>query len=353
MTSHTASRRRRVLHEEVRQAALQATIPMSTIDGAPTPRYGEQAGVEHHPQITDYIPRRNTTILAVVAGGAAVAGGAEALAHSAGTIAGIAAGVTAEQIASVAAGATAWTAAILGITTALTARLIFSLRRHRIDDVRGRYRVWRWVARGATLLSINAIVGLHTLVASVATAATGWSLTAGGAEWWLAPTVIVAGWLGVRLLQEIAESRGTVALLATATTCYGVAAAGALGWSPAALGAWSDVLTTALPLVGHAFALAAGLTFARYVVLDVQELIEHKPRKTAKPSTAPREPAAAVAQASTAPAAPGHESAPAARGLARPTDIDAAADDDDESQDGQYLSKAERKRLRKQQRRAA
>ncbi len=334
MTSHTASRRRRVLHEEVRQAALQATLPMSTIDGAPTPRYGELAGVEHHPQITDYVPRRNLAILAVAAGGAA------ALAHSAGTIAGATAGVSAGQIAGVATGATAWTAAMFLITTALAARLIFSLRRHRIEDVRGRYRVWKWMARGAMLLSINAVAGVHTLVAAAATAATGWSLTAGGAEWWLAPMALVAAWLGFRLLQETAESRGTVAWLAAAAACYAAAAAGALGWAPAALGAWSDVLTTALPLVGHAFALAAALTFARYVVLDVQELIEHKPRKAEKPPTKP-----AAAQ---------EPAAPPARGLApQPQEDDADSADDDQPQDGQYLSKAERKRLRKQQQRRA
>jgi hypothetical protein len=350
MTSHTASRRRRVLHEEVRQAALQATIPMSTIDGAPTPRYGELAGVEHHPQITDYVPRRNATILAVVAGGAAIAGGAAALGHGGEAIAGAVPGISAGQVAGVSSGLTAWTAAVLGITTALAARLIFSLRRHRIDDVRGRYRVWKWLTRGATLVSVNAVVGLHALVATVATAATGWSLTAGGAEWWLAPVAVVAGWLGFRLLQEVAESRGTVALLTAATACYGVAAAGALGWMPAALGAWSDVLTTAMPLAGHAFTLAAALTFARYVVLDVQELIEHKPRKASKPATAAQGP---IAAPTAAPAAASRESAPApaARGLAQPDDDADSADD--ETQDGQYLSKAERKRLRKQQRRAA
>jgi hypothetical protein len=329
---------------------------MSTLDGAPAPRYGELAGVEHHPQITDFIPRRNATILAVVAGGAAIAGGAAALAHSAGALAQALPGVTAAAIAQVASGVTAWTAAVFLLVVSLAARLIFSLRRHRIGDVRGRYRVWRWIRRAALVLSANAVIGAHALVAAVATAMTGWSLTAPAAEWWLAPAAIVAAWLGFRLLQEVSESRGTVALLATATACYGVAAAGALGWSPAALGAWSVALTTALPLVGHAFALAAVLTFARYVVLDVQELIEHKPRKAEKPPKAPavlKSPVvAAVAATTSAPAAARRESAPAAHTtiLQPEDDVDGS---EDESPDGQYLSKAERKRLRKQQRRAA
>ena len=84
MPSHIArgDRRRRVLHDEVRSAALHAAANATMDDGGRAPRYGEQACVEHHPQITDYVPRRKRAVLVTLAGGALVAAAAEAMVHS-------------------------------------------------------------------------------------------------------------------------------------------------------------------------------------------------------------------------------------------------------------------------------
>jgi hypothetical protein len=75
---------------------------------------------------------------------------------------------------------------------------------------------------------------------------------------------------------------------------------------------------------------------ARYVVLDVQGLIDHAPR--------------AAAPVATQPAA---TTAPATQSVSQPSQSwsDDAEDDEDED-GGQRLSKADRKRLRKQQRAA-
>ncbi len=59
------SRRRRVLNEDALSAstahlALRAVTPDEPSDG--TPRYSEAAGVEHHPQVTDFVPRKFRTI---------------------------------------------------------------------------------------------------------------------------------------------------------------------------------------------------------------------------------------------------------------------------------------------------
>jgi hypothetical protein len=349
-------RRRRVLNEEARSAAgVYATTSMITNEGAEAPRYGEQACIEHHPQITDYVPRRKRAMLVVLAGSAAVAAAAQALVHGANRAASVLPGIDAAQVGErLAGGIVAWTSAIALLAIAGLARLVFNLRRHRVDDVRGRYRVWKWVAWGGLAASVNAVVGFHTLAGGVARAATGWSLTAGGAEWWLAPLALVGAWIGVRMLLEIGESRSSAALVLAAGACYGVAAAGSLGWSPAALGVWSDVLTGGVPLVGHALALAGMMLFARYVVLDVQGLIDHTPRPAKAPKKVKAEPKEETAKpAAIATSTPARrEAAPAAARLAQHDDDDS---EDEEDEDGQYLSKSERKRLRKQQqqRRAA
>jgi hypothetical protein len=360
MATHFArgGRRRRVLNDEARTAAgLHATVVMSNHDQAEAPRYGEMASIEHHPQITDYVPRRKRAMLATLAGAAAVAVGGQALVHFAPQAEGALPGVATRDLAAqVAGGLTAWTSAVALLAIAGLARLVLSLRRHRVDDVHGRYRVWKWVAAGALAGSVNVVVGVQTIVASAATAATGWSLTAGGAEWWLAPLALVGGWIAVRMMLEIAESRPSLTMMIVAAVCYTIAAAGSLGWAPDALGSWSGALTGALPLAGHAMALAGMMLFARYVVLDVQGLIDHAPKPAKAPKTikAPKNDAdAAPAIAGSTTTAPAkREQAPAA--AASRWEEAGDAEEDEESEGDQYLSKSERKRLRKaQQRRAA
>src|SRR6188472_2538007 len=63
-------RRRRVLKDEVLAASNNyATMRLKSDlePAADAPRYSDAAGVENHPQITDFIPRRYPTIAALVA----------------------------------------------------------------------------------------------------------------------------------------------------------------------------------------------------------------------------------------------------------------------------------------------
>jgi hypothetical protein len=347
------------LNEELRSAsgALASTAATSSA-GADAPRYGEQANIEHHPQITDFIPRRKRTVMTTLAVGVGVAASTQFLAQNANTLAAVMPGVPAQPIAvQLAHGVAAWTAAVGLLLVAAFARIIYSLRRHRVDDVHGRYRVWRWIAAGALVVSLNAVVGVHQVIARAAAAVTGWSLTSSANEWWLAPLALLAGWTGVRLALEIAESRAALGLTALAGATYAVAAVAGLGWTPAALGVSAGALADALPLVGHTLALASMMVFARYVVLDVQGLIEHKPRRPAA-SAAKARAATVKAAATTAapptvavPAATASASKPAAN-AARPgaaasgwTEVDEV--DTDDNVGDRRLSKAERKRLRK------
>jgi hypothetical protein len=351
-------RRRRVLNDEARAAAgVAAAISMGERESAEAPRYGELAGVEHHPQISDYVPRRKRTVLATLAGGVAVAAATLVMQHGAADVAAVVPGVSPKQLGGqLAGGFAAWTSAVAMLALAGLARLVYSLRRHRVDDVRGRYRVWKWITGVAAALSVNAVVGAHAVATSVAVAVTEWSLTAGGAEWWVTPMGLIGGWIAWRLVRETVESPSSLALFTAAITCYGLAAAGALGWAPAALGGWSDALTVAAPLMGHAFALAGMMWFARYVVLDVQGLIDHAPRPARAPGKA-KEKATAKPATEVKPTIALPAPAPQRR-EPEPTPAPAAKWDEDENAEedesaGRYLSKSERKRLRKQQRRAA
>jgi hypothetical protein len=341
------------LNEEVRQASGLSLAAYSATSEADAPRYGEQANIEHHPQVSDFVPRRKRAVLLLLTAGLATAAAAEALSHFAERIAAVVPGVSATELANrIAGGAVAWASAISLLMIAMLAKLIHSLRRHRVDDYRGRYRVWRWVAWGAMFGSVNAVVQIQPLVGKLAVTLTGMSLTTHGSEWWLAPAALVGGWIGIRLLLEIAESRSALAVMLLAIASYGVAAAGVLGWSPAILGSWSEALTSVLPLAGHTIALTSLLLFGRYVVLDVQGLIEHKPRPAA-PVAKKKEVEPASKPAGSLPAASA-ASALKAVTHAQPRDDSSWSDDDSDEEHGptRKLSKAERKRLRKQNRAA-
>jgi hypothetical protein len=344
-------RRRRVLNDEARTASGLSVTAYRDAADADAPRYGEQASVEHHPQVTDYVPRRKRAVVMTLLLGASTAAAAQALVRFADSVAAAVPGVAAPDLSHVAGGVIAWASAVSLLLCAMLAKLIYSLRRHRVDDYAGRYRVWRWISWGAVLASMNSVIQVHGTIARLAVAATGMSFTETGAEWWLAPLALIGGWIFVRLLFEVRESRSSLAVIVMAAACYVAAAAGALGWSPAVLAAWGNPLTFALPLVGHTIALAGLMVFGRYVVLDVQGLITHAPPRRSR--TKAEKAAAPVAtvklsSSSNAEAKLAH--------AAEKSPVNETWDEEDGEEEaggpGLKLSKADRKRLRKQQRAA-
>lgn len=346
-------RRRRVLNEELLSGATLSLTAADRDDQTTgeAPRYGEMACIEHHPQVSDFVPRRKRAAAFAVLAGWGVAAAAELLAHYAERIAGAMPAVaSAAAVRQIAAGGAAWASGVYLLAAALLARLIFSLRRHRVDDYEGSYRVWRLIAWLCVLASANSVIRLQQPVAQALKSATGWSLTAGGAEWWLAPVAALGAWVFWRLAADAAESHGALAAITLAGACYATAATSALGWAPPLPGIHADQLARGMAFAGHAALVASLLIFARYVVLDVQGLIDHAPRpvKSKKPTAVspdlPAEPPAPIVKIAAASAPPAE--APSA------VPADDWDDDDDRSHDSRKLSKAERKKLRRQNRAA-
>jgi hypothetical protein len=250
-----------------------------------TPRYGEQANIEHHPQVTDFVPRRLGKVVIVVLSGLIIAGMAESIDRYAGQLGTMLPVVSESEVThflspGLSRGLIAWSSAMVLLATGIYARLIFMLRRHRVDDYRGRYRIWRTISWLAVLLSLNSVLALHGPAARIIGEATGWQLLSEQSGWWLALAVLVCGPLLVRLIFEVAESRAALSVTLMASACYTTAGvAVATDWSPEWLGTWSGLLVYSLPFLGHVLMLAATLLNARYVVLDVQGLIHHQPKQ--------------------------------------------------------------------------
>ena len=351
-SSVSVGRRRRVLNEEV-LAGGNATRRSARMDEnfgpGDTPRYGAGANIENHPQITDFVPRRYRIIGLIIALGLFAGTLAELSAHYASQISDRLGAVSAAEIvATMSDRLVAWSSATILLVTAVYARMLFNLRRHRVDDYRGSYRLWRLAGWAAVALSFNAVVGGHLLLARVLGQWSGWQLLPESVGWWLVPTGIIGGWLLTKLTFDARESRSALLAYILAFGCFTAAGVASAGGVPASLAVGADTLCRALALAGNVMLLAGTLLFVRYVVLDVQGLIDHPLVDASSEANSGlkskslhrRDQLSAQQRAAT-------EKDERTNGW-----VDAAELEQEEDQHGQHrLSKAERKRLRKQKNR--
>jgi hypothetical protein len=323
-------RLRRVLNEDL---SSSTTVYSGTeVDRTPgdTPRYGAGANIENHPQVTDYIPRRFRITALILGSGAALGAIAEIIAHSAESLGPRLGIVPTELTLALSDRLVGWTIAAMLILTAAYGRIVFLLKRHRLDDLRGRYRVWWQAGLLAVALSACFVTSAHTLFAKAAGHLTNLHPMASDTLWWLLPVALVGGWVMSRLIRDAAECRLALTSFSLSGVAFIAAAACAAGWSPADSQLGAESLTRTLPLVGSLLALAGTLLTARYVVLDVQGLIEH-PVVEVKP----------VATRMVDALEEDSDEAETAW-------TDGTEPDVDYSDDDRPLTKAERKRLRKQ-----
>jgi hypothetical protein len=261
---------------------------------------------------------------------------------------------------------TEWLAAVVLFMASGFCVLTYSIRRHRIDDYRGRYRVWLGAALACMVLSANSVTNLHVVLADVLTRATGWSALRDGAAWWMALAGLPLAWVFVRVLLDIRECRIGAALLAGAAICNGVSAAGFLGYGPTVDAQIQPIITAAPLLLGHWLLFTAIVANARFVVLDAQGLVTVKKKSRSKRTDSTAEPKQAGRKST--PVAATSSSASATISISRdtvqtvksPADssrwVDGSrferehydSDEDEESSDGERkLSKSDRKKLRK------
>jgi hypothetical protein len=275
-------RRRRVLNEEVLSASSsRASLRAATDDRASHQplRYSEAAGVENHPQITDFVPRRYRTIALLLVAGVASTMSLAGLHYAAPSLAAAInlAGLPPFDLASTGSLAR-WVAAVVLLGASALCLLVYSIRRHRIDDYRGRYRIWLTASAACLALSANSVAGLHHVLAYTLSHVTGWTALRAGAVWWLAVAGLPLAWIVLRTLRDLMECRLAATLWVAAIGCYAAAATSYLGFVPAVEPQIDSMLDAVLALLGHWLLLAAVVSYARFVVLDAQGLIPVRTR---------------------------------------------------------------------------
>jgi hypothetical protein len=358
-------RRRRVLKEEVRSASVtRPTLRANVANDAP--RYSDAAGVENHPQVTDFVPRRYSTIALLGLLGVAVTAVTAALHYFVLPIA-VSRGMVNSAAFDLSArgNVTEWLASVVFFMASGFCVLTYSIRRHRIDDFRGRYRVWIGAALAGLVLSANSVTGLHQVLSEVLTRATGWSALRDGAAWWMVLAGLPLAWIFVRVLLDIRECRIAAALLAGVATCYGISAVSFFEYGPVVEARVRPIITASTLLLGHWLLFTAVVANARFVVLDAQGLVPVRRRAKAKRSeSAAAKVAVSKPVLSTATSGSAKPMVSISRETLQPVKTPAdsnhwvdgsrfereryEADDDEGSSDGERkLSKSDRKKLRK------
>jgi hypothetical protein len=389
-------RRRRVLAEAGESSVVTATKddlgsqPVARNDKAP--RYSAGGRRENHLRATDFLPRSITAVvlwfsLALTAVAGLLAGFASYSAGNATDTIGLGQLFDSTQGGSLAN----WFSSFVFVLAAVGSALIYTVRRHKLDDYRGSYRLWLWCAAAWIVMSIDATANLHTPFSRAVAAVTGWSMLVDGALWWIAVWGAALSILALRLAFEVGECRPAQVAIVGTNLLWVAALAIHYGWFPA-IPSHHAATAIGCRLVGQVTLLFGIGVYARHVLLDAEGLLTHRPPKPrrdkpAKKRKAEKQSATQIATAvdsvkKTSRVDPPHKPAvpvsqqssstwSANRGAANrsaASDEEDEADDrydnrrsnyasygddedDDSYGDNRKLSKAERKRLRKQMRR--
>ncbi len=402
-SSHSGERRRRVLIEEAELPLSTAPSNPQSVDSGPNHgsaeparSYVETALSRHQRRVIDLIPRRRWTVLLLTLLAVTVAAGLEAL-HGY-----LALGHTPLQITQVpAVDLTApgnladWFSSSLLLAAAGLGVLTYLIRRHRVDDYRGRYRMWCWVVPLLVVASMDQVCDLQGSLRTVLLVVAGIPDYADAAWIWAAVVSVLTVAVVVRLAIEMRACRLAVAALCVVLACFVARQAAALDWVLPARGVLRDMVVAAFVLCGNIHLLLALCLNARHVYRDASGQIVPRTRsarprvrarragraadpaapdatsptvatKASRKATVPQSPVRIDAphvtaasgtsaqedraRASREPARGTSASRAAQAAVARPAAASESEPDDDAA--GPALSKAERRRQRKLQRRA-
>lgn len=175
-----------------------------------------------------------------------------------------------------------WFMSIAWLLCSGLALLIYRIRRHRLNDYRGRYRCWLWIAPLFLLAAIDTTANVRTELATELASATKYTLAGTEAGWWLAIWGLAIAAVITRMGFETRRSVGTLFFLAIATGLFSAHVAVMLDWMtlpeevPARLAEQGTLLLAT-------WSLTTGLIqFSRFVWLDAQGLIKQRAPREAK-----------------------------------------------------------------------
>ncbi len=292
-------RRRRLLNEEILGAAAREGEEEASLDSpgrsaARRSRYAKAADMIHQPRITDLVPQRKLVLFLWCLLGLAVVAGLEALYwHMPQWARHARDGRIAAFDLDGEGSLGAWFSSVVLALSGLAAVLIYTLRRHRLDDYRGRYRLWLWAAACFFVMSIDEAGSLHEgfkeMMYYLTAERLAYDPEGDGSRWWVIAYALLLGPLGLLILWDLCESWfSALALLATAG-CYAVAVATQLGFLLPERGARGVMLEEGCEMLGGLALLLSLVTYARHIIREIDGTAGKKARKSKQKADKPAE----------------------------------------------------------------
>lgn len=181
-----------------------------------------------------------------------------------------------------------WFSSLLFAGGCLAVLGLLSIRAHRVDDYRGRYRVWWWIAGSLLWASVDTATGLHDALGQGLQILGGDTMPGGRKLMWIGVYGMVFGTLATRAAFEIWSSLLAVVSMSCAALLYFACIGLQLEMLPALGDAvLTHVVTSSLTLLAHVTLVYGVLLYARHVHLDAQGrlLVNAEPKAKKKPKS--------------------------------------------------------------------
>jgi hypothetical protein len=257
-------------------------------------RYTASAKRENHGRTTDLLPRRMLPLTMWYALGLILAAGllfgfSSQRPTEAVGVSGMAELLDASKGGSLAG----WFSSMAFLLSAVASVLIYSVRRHKVDDYRGRYRLWLWCALAWVAMSIDATANLHAPLSRAMAKATGWSALPDSAAWWIGIWGTILTILSLRLWFEMRECRIAMIAMLAVDALWITGLSIDFGWMPQSLmnATNASLVAVGCRLVAQVTLLMAIGLYARFVLLDAEGLLKARTAK-AKREKATKKPKA-------------------------------------------------------------
>ena len=166
-----------------------------------------------------------------------------------------------------------WYSTLSLLAAAAAAMIVYSVRRHRIDDYQGRYRIWLWAAGCWFLLATDQAASLREGFRELMIGLTGSRLLGCGDIWWASLYTLLLGSVGSRLMIDMRPNWPAMASLALAGIVAGLATAMRLGWTWLEPGKHEVMLRAGVEMGGSLLVLATMGLQARHVIFDAEGLL--------------------------------------------------------------------------------
>ena len=171
-----------------------------------------------------------------------------------------------------------WSASTLLGGAAVVALIVFSLRRHRMDDYHGRYRVWLWVVLGCLFASLCETSSVGNVAQGLCRRAGDACGVDGELVWPITFGILLAA-MGIRLLIEVWRSRASACMLTVAGLCMLAAWLVDFGCFSAADDVHNAAISGGGWLAGYVLLASTMLLYTRHVIREIDGLVALPVRK--------------------------------------------------------------------------